>query len=127
VGIASMSERIEQLDGRLEIRSGDRGTTGTTVQLCCRSRKAPADVSAHPCRRRSRGRATRRPVAPRKPRGWEVCGEATTGRDAAAQNLGAQPHVSVGDAAGATGAHAALSKRLEENPRARGSLNMTST
>jgi len=32
--------------------------------------------------------------------GWEVCGEATTGRDAAAQNLGAQPHVSVGDAAG---------------------------
>jgi len=33
VGIASMSERIEQLDGRLEIRSGDRGTTGTTVQL----------------------------------------------------------------------------------------------
>ena len=27
VGIAGMSERIEQLGGRLEITSGDRGTT----------------------------------------------------------------------------------------------------
>jgi len=27
VGIASMCERIEQLDGRLEIKSGDHGTT----------------------------------------------------------------------------------------------------
>ncbi|HXM77190.1 MAG TPA: ATP-binding protein, partial [Thermoanaerobaculia bacterium] len=27
VGIAGMSERIEQLGGRLEIQSGDRGTT----------------------------------------------------------------------------------------------------
>jgi two-component system NarL family sensor kinase len=31
VGIASMSERIEQLGGCLEIRSSDHGTTGTTV------------------------------------------------------------------------------------------------
>jgi signal transduction histidine kinase len=31
VGIAGMSERIEQLGGRLEITSSDQGTTGTTV------------------------------------------------------------------------------------------------
>ena len=33
VGIAGMSERIEQLGGRFEVTSGDRGTTGTTVRV----------------------------------------------------------------------------------------------
>jgi signal transduction histidine kinase len=33
VGIASMSERIEQLGGRLEIKSSDHDTTGTTVRV----------------------------------------------------------------------------------------------
>jgi signal transduction histidine kinase len=33
VGIASMSGRIEQLGGRLEITSRDRGTTGTAVRV----------------------------------------------------------------------------------------------
>jgi signal transduction histidine kinase len=33
VGIAGMSERIEQLGGRLEITSSDHGTTGTTVRV----------------------------------------------------------------------------------------------
>jgi signal transduction histidine kinase len=33
VGIAGMSERIEQLGGRLEITSRDHGTTGTTVRV----------------------------------------------------------------------------------------------
>jgi two-component system, NarL family, sensor kinase len=33
VGIPGMSERIEQLGGRLEITSSDRGTTGTTVRI----------------------------------------------------------------------------------------------
>jgi signal transduction histidine kinase len=33
VGIAGMIERIEQLAGRLEITSSDRGTTGTTVRV----------------------------------------------------------------------------------------------
>ena len=33
MGIASMSERIEQLRGRLEITSSVRGTTGTTVRV----------------------------------------------------------------------------------------------
>jgi signal transduction histidine kinase len=33
VGIASMSERIEQLGGRLEIKSSDHGATGTTVRV----------------------------------------------------------------------------------------------
>ena len=31
VGIGGMSERIVELGGRLEIRSSDRGATGTTV------------------------------------------------------------------------------------------------
>jgi signal transduction histidine kinase len=34
VGIAGMSERIEQLGGWLEITSGDRGTAGATVRVC---------------------------------------------------------------------------------------------
>jgi signal transduction histidine kinase len=33
VGIAAMSERIEQLGGRLEITSSDQGTIGTTVRV----------------------------------------------------------------------------------------------
>jgi signal transduction histidine kinase len=33
VGIASMSERVEQLGGRLEITSSDHDTTGTTVRV----------------------------------------------------------------------------------------------
>lgn len=33
VGIAGMSERIEQLGGRLEVTSRDRGATGTTVRV----------------------------------------------------------------------------------------------
>jgi signal transduction histidine kinase len=33
VGIAAMHERVEQLGGRLEIKSSDRGTTGTTVRV----------------------------------------------------------------------------------------------
>ena len=33
VGIASMSERIEQLGGRLEVTSSVRGKTGTTVRV----------------------------------------------------------------------------------------------
>jgi PAS domain S-box-containing protein len=33
VGIPGMSERIEQLGGRLEITSSDHGTTGTTVRI----------------------------------------------------------------------------------------------
>jgi two-component system NarL family sensor kinase len=33
VGIAGMSERIEQLGGRLEVMSSDHGTTGTTVRV----------------------------------------------------------------------------------------------
>jgi len=33
VGIAGMSERIEQLGGRLEIESSDHGVTGTTVRV----------------------------------------------------------------------------------------------
>jgi signal transduction histidine kinase len=33
VGIASMSERLEQLGGRLEITSSDHDTTGTTVRV----------------------------------------------------------------------------------------------
>jgi signal transduction histidine kinase len=33
VGIAGMSERIEQLGGRLEVKSCDHGTTGTTVRV----------------------------------------------------------------------------------------------
>jgi signal transduction histidine kinase len=33
VGIAGMSERIEQLGGRLEVTSSDQGTTGTTVRV----------------------------------------------------------------------------------------------
>jgi len=33
VGIAGMSERVEQLGGRLEVTSSDRGTTGTTVRV----------------------------------------------------------------------------------------------
>jgi len=33
VGIPGMSERIEQLGGRFEITSSDRGTTGTTVRI----------------------------------------------------------------------------------------------
>ncbi len=33
VGIVGMSERTEQLGGRLEITSSDHGTTGTTVRV----------------------------------------------------------------------------------------------
>jgi signal transduction histidine kinase len=33
VGIASMSERVEQLGGRLDVTSSDHGTTGTTVRV----------------------------------------------------------------------------------------------
>jgi signal transduction histidine kinase len=33
VGIAGMSERVEQLGGRLEVTSSDHGTTGTTVRV----------------------------------------------------------------------------------------------
>jgi signal transduction histidine kinase len=33
VGIAGMTERIEHLGGRLEVRSSGRGTTGTTVRV----------------------------------------------------------------------------------------------
>jgi signal transduction histidine kinase len=33
VGIAGMSERIEQLGGRLEVTSRDHRTTGTTVRV----------------------------------------------------------------------------------------------
>jgi signal transduction histidine kinase len=33
VGIASMTERIEELDGRFEVTSSDRGKTGTTVRV----------------------------------------------------------------------------------------------
>jgi PAS domain S-box-containing protein len=34
VGIAGMSERVEQLGGRLELTSTDRGSTGTIVRVC---------------------------------------------------------------------------------------------
>jgi signal transduction histidine kinase len=33
VGIVSMSERVEQLGGRLDVTSSDHGTTGTTVRV----------------------------------------------------------------------------------------------
>jgi signal transduction histidine kinase len=33
VGIAGMSERVEQLGGRLDVTSSDHGTTGTTVRV----------------------------------------------------------------------------------------------
>ena len=33
VGIAGMSERVEQLGGRLDVTSSDRGQTGTTVRV----------------------------------------------------------------------------------------------
>jgi signal transduction histidine kinase len=33
VGIASMSERIEQLGGRLDVTSSHHGRTGTTVRV----------------------------------------------------------------------------------------------
>jgi hypothetical protein len=33
VGIAGMSERIEELGGRFEVTSNDRGKTGTTVRV----------------------------------------------------------------------------------------------
>jgi signal transduction histidine kinase len=34
VGIASMSERVEELGGRLEVASSEDGPTGTTVRVC---------------------------------------------------------------------------------------------
>ena len=39
VGIAGMNERIEQLGGRFELSSSDRGTTGTTVRVWLPLRK----------------------------------------------------------------------------------------
>jgi signal transduction histidine kinase len=41
VGIGGMSERVVELGGRLEIRSSDRGATGTTVSVRLPLGKAP--------------------------------------------------------------------------------------
>ena len=46
VGIASMSERIEELGGRLEIKSSDSGKTGTTVSAWLPLAKAAESDSA---------------------------------------------------------------------------------
>ena len=95
VGIAGMSERIEQLGGRLEIESGDHGTTvRARLPLVAGRRLMPLRilvVDDHAVVRRG----VRSLLESHE--GWEVCGEATTGRDAVEQSRRLRPDVVVMD------------------------------
>ena len=95
VGIAGMSERIEQLGGRLEITSSDHGHDRARAVAAREGRRLMSlrilVVDDHAVVRRG----VRSLLESHE--GWEVCGEATTGRDAVEQSRRLRPDVVVMD------------------------------
>ena len=95
VGIAGMSERIEQLGGRLEITSGDQRHDRARAVAAREGRRLMSlrilVVDDHAVVRRG----VRSLLESHE--GWEVCGEATTGRDAVEQSRQLRPDVVVMD------------------------------